>query len=85
VDSAKRKLIQQGQEDRHITIRLQYSDMLLQHNCIFCKRGLFRSQYRAVLIEHGVGGSHEEMVTKPISLQCPTCATFYHLQILTNK
>jgi hypothetical protein len=81
--SINRKLRDQGLEPRHINLHLRYEAHPTQHFCFFCRSGLFKSQYRAIGVLHGEG-IDESYMTPPISIQCHTCGTFYHLQGL-NK
>lgn len=83
--STNRILRDRGEEQKHVNIHLHYEEKSVQHYCVFCRTGIFRSQYRAITIDYGVGAMTSEVLTSPISFQCHKCGTIYHIQILSDK
>lgn len=83
--TANQRLKERGDEPYHVNVHLRYGERILQHYCLFCKHGLFRSQYRTMTIDYGVGGYTHEILTQPVSIQCPKCGAIYHIQILSER
>ncbi len=80
-----KQLKDQGTEPRHINMHLKYEETITQHNCIYCKRGIFRSHNRAVSVIDGSTGQESIYLSAPLSVQCPTCGAIYHLQTFSNQ
>lgn len=76
--SIRKQLLDNHIEPRNIEMHLRFEETVTQHNCIFCKRGIFRSHNRVISVNE-VAGYINPFLTAPVSIQCPTCGTIYHL------
>lgn len=81
--SINRRLREQGLVRREMTIFLRYETHPTQHYCMFCKEGLFRSQYRAIDMAYG-NGTDQSFLMPPISMQCKKCGTLWHLSAINQ-
>ena len=76
-NSIVRKLRLRKEKPREITAFLGKEDIETNFSCNYCKNTLFKHKQRivAVLVGHSV-----KMLSCPISIQCKSCGTIYHIK-----
>ena len=77
--SPNRVLREREQERPEVMLWLRMSTEIKTHYCIFCRRGLFKTQMRVASLIHGEGVDLP-FLSPPVSIQCPGCGAVFHLQ-----
>lgn len=63
-------------------MHLRYQEKEIQYHCLVCCKGIFRQQARIVNIFTADEPEISEVLTIPVSIQCPRCGAIYHLSTI---
>ena len=82
--SINKQLREQGLTPNEITIHLKYTEQEIQYHCFFCCKGIFRQQARIINVYLAGEPDQTEIMTIPMSTQCPRCGAIYHCSTISG-